>query len=47
MRQSLLLSQGNFAVFFTRPLSAICLVLAAILLLTNLAPFLKGMRKGG
>jgi putative tricarboxylic transport membrane protein len=47
MRQSLLLSQGNFAVFFTRPLSAICLAIAAVLLLINLAPFLKRRRQKG
>ena len=44
MRQSLLLSQGHFAIFFTRPLSAICLGIAALLLLTNLLSFLKQRR---
>jgi putative tricarboxylic transport membrane protein len=45
MRQALLLSQGSFMVFFTRPLSAICLGIAAVLLLTNLLPFIKRRQK--
>lgn len=45
MRQSLIISQGSFSIFVTRPLSAICLGVAAVLLLTNLFPFLKGRWK--
>jgi putative tricarboxylic transport membrane protein len=45
MRQALLISQGSFAIFYTRPLSAACLVIAGILLLTNMIPFLKERRK--
>ncbi len=45
MRQALLLSQGSFTIFFTRPISAACLGIAALLLLTNLIPFLKQRRK--
>jgi putative tricarboxylic transport membrane protein len=45
MRQALLLSQGSFSIFFTRPISATCLGIAALLLLTNLIPFLKQRRK--
>jgi putative tricarboxylic transport membrane protein len=45
MRQALLLSQGSFSIFFTRPLSAACLGIAALLLLANLIPFLKQRRK--
>ncbi len=41
MRQALLLSQGNFMIFFTRPLSAVCLGIAVALLLTNLISFRK------
>ncbi|MEI7670526.1 MAG: tripartite tricarboxylate transporter permease [Deltaproteobacteria bacterium] len=41
MRQALLLSQGNFAIFLTRPLSAICLGIAVVLLLANLISFRK------
>ena len=47
MRQSLLLSQGSFKVFFTRPISAICLSIAAVLLLTNLIPFIKQRHRKG
>jgi len=45
MRQALLLSQGSFTIFFIRPISATCLGIAALLLLTNLIPFLKQRRK--
>jgi putative tricarboxylic transport membrane protein len=45
MRQSLLLSQGSFTIFFSRPISAACLGIAALLLATNLIPFLKQRRK--
>ena len=45
MRQALLLSQGSFSIFFTRPISAACLGIAALLLLANLIPFLKQRRK--
>jgi putative tricarboxylic transport membrane protein len=45
MRQSLLLSQGSFSIFFIRPISASCLGIAVLLLLTNLIPFLKQRRK--
>jgi putative tricarboxylic transport membrane protein len=44
MRQALLLSQGSFMIFFNRPLSVICLGIAALLLLTNLFPFIKRRR---
>jgi len=45
MRQALILSQGSFMIFFNRPLSAICLGIAAVLLFTNLIPFMKQRRK--
>ena len=45
MRQALLLSQGSFAIFFTRPISAACLGIAAVLLLTNVIPFMKERHK--
>ena len=45
MRQALLLSQGSFTIFFDRPISVACLGIAALLLLTNLIPFLKRRRK--
>ena len=42
MRQSLILSQGSFTIFVTRPISAICLGIAILLLLSNLFPYVKG-----
>jgi putative tricarboxylic transport membrane protein len=45
MRQALLLSQGSFSIFFTRPISVVCLGIAALLVLTNLIPFMKQRRK--
>ena len=45
MRQSLLLSQGHFSIFFTRPLAAVCLAIAAVLLTMNLLSFLKQQQK--
>jgi putative tricarboxylic transport membrane protein len=41
MRQSLILSQGSFTIFVTRPISAACLAIAALLLLSNILPFVK------
>jgi putative tricarboxylic transport membrane protein len=42
-RQSLIIGDGNFSIFFTRPISAVCLVIAAILFLT---PFIPWLRRG-
>ena len=44
MRQSLILSQGSFKIFVTRPISATCLGIAALLLLSSVFPLIK--RKG-
>ena len=38
LRQALLVSEGRFGDFFTRPISAITLGLAALLLLSNAIP---------
>jgi putative tricarboxylic transport membrane protein len=43
LRQSLLMSQGSFTIFFTSPISAIALVIAVLLLISSLVP---GLRKG-
>ncbi|MEL7216789.1 MAG: tripartite tricarboxylate transporter permease, partial [Pseudomonadota bacterium] len=43
LRQSLLLSQGNPAIFFTRPVSGPLMVIAIVLLLL---PLLKVVRRG-
>jgi putative tricarboxylic transport membrane protein len=45
LRQSLLMSQGSFAIFTTRPISAVTLVVACLLLLSNLIPFMKKKRE--
>jgi putative tricarboxylic transport membrane protein len=42
LRKSLIMSQGDFSIFFTRPLSAVSLVLALLLLIS---PFIPWMRK--
>ncbi len=45
LRKSLILSQGDFSFFVTRPISLTCLVLAALLLLSPLVPWLNAKRK--
>jgi putative tricarboxylic transport membrane protein len=46
LRQSLLLSKGSFLIFFSRPISAISIIIAIILFITPiLSYFLKMMRK--
>jgi putative tricarboxylic transport membrane protein len=43
LRQSLLISQGSFTIFFTSPISAIGLGIAVLLLITSVIP---GLKKG-
>jgi putative tricarboxylic transport membrane protein len=45
LRQSLLISQGSFMIFITRPISGIALGIAFLLLLSNLFPYFKKQRK--
>ncbi|MEQ1647322.1 MAG: tripartite tricarboxylate transporter permease [Hyphomicrobiaceae bacterium] len=45
LRKSLILSQGEFSVFVTRPISATCLVLAAMILIAVLMPSLSKKRE--
>jgi len=45
LRQSLLISQGSFLIFVTRPISAIALGFALLLLLTTLLPHFKKRRR--
>jgi len=45
LRKSLILSQGDFATFVTRPLSAACLAIALFLLLSPLLPALRKRRE--
>lgn len=44
LRQSLIISKGDFSIFVLRPISAGCLVIALILLLSPLLPVLKRRR---
>src|SRR3990172_5797097 len=45
LRKSLILSQGDFTVFVTRPISLTCLALALLLLLSPLIPWLNKKRR--
>jgi putative tricarboxylic transport membrane protein len=45
LRKSLILSQGDFSTFVTRPISAACLTVAALLLLSPLLPRLRAQRE--
>ena len=45
LRQSLLISKGNFTIFVTRPISAIALGFALLLLLSNILPHVKKHRE--
>jgi putative tricarboxylic transport membrane protein len=42
--QSLIMSQGNFIIFFQRPISLVALIVAALLLITTVLPFFKKRR---
>ena len=44
LRQSLLMSDGGFTIFVSRPISAVGLTIAFLLLLSNLIPFFKKRR---
>ncbi len=46
LKQALMLSQGSFVIFFTRPISATCLILTIILLILPILPSL-GIRRPG
>jgi TctA family transporter len=41
MRQALIISQGSFMIFLTRPISAICLGIACLFVLSNFLPFIR------
>jgi len=45
MRQALIISQGSFMIFLARPISAICLGIACLFVLSNFLPFLKRRMK--
>ena len=41
LRQSLIKSKGTFSIFFTRPISAVCLILAIALLIMPMLPWFR------
>jgi putative tricarboxylic transport membrane protein len=45
LRQSLLISEGSFMIFVTRPISAVVLGIALLLLLSNIFPHIKKHRE--
>jgi putative tricarboxylic transport membrane protein len=47
LRQSLLLSHGSFWIFFTRPISAVLMIAAILLLILPNLPWLKLRRWKG
>ena len=46
LKQSLMVSRGSFQIFFTRPISAVCLIIALILLFLPLLPRFRKKRPG-
>jgi putative tricarboxylic transport membrane protein len=45
LRQSLIISEGSFSIFFTRPIAAGALIVASFLLLSSILPYLKKRRE--
>lgn len=45
LRQSLTLSKGSFSIFFTRPIAAVTIILAIILLITAFIPYFTKARE--
>jgi putative tricarboxylic transport membrane protein len=45
LRKSLILSQGTFGLFLTRPISAVCLIVAVLLLVSPLVPRFRARRE--
>jgi putative tricarboxylic transport membrane protein len=46
LRQSLIKSKGSFVIFFTRPISAICIIIALALMIAPLLPWFRRRRPG-
>jgi len=46
LRQSLIKSKGSFSIFFTRPISAICILVALALMVLPLLPWFRRRRPG-
>lgn len=45
LRQSLIISEGSFSIFFSRPIAAVALIVALFLLLSSFLPHLKRRRE--
>jgi putative tricarboxylic transport membrane protein len=45
LRKSLIMSQGDFSIFFTRPLAAASLIVALFLLVSPFIPYLRKKRE--
>ena len=45
LRKALILSRGDFGFFFEKPISLVCLICAALLLISPLLPMLNRQRK--
>ena len=45
LRQSLLLSDGSFLIFFTRPIAAAGMIVAVLMILSNILPIFRKKRK--
>ena len=45
LRQSLIISEGSFSIFFRRPIAAVALIIALILLLSSFLPHLRKKRE--
>jgi putative tricarboxylic transport membrane protein len=46
LKQSLMVSRGSFKIFFSRPISATCLIIAIILVILPIIPKLRKKRPG-
>jgi putative tricarboxylic transport membrane protein len=46
LRQALIKSKGSFSIFFTRPISATCLIIAIALMIMPLLPWFRHRRPG-
>jgi putative tricarboxylic transport membrane protein len=45
LRKSLILSRGDFSIFFSRPISLVCLIMAIMILVAPLLPALRQKRE--
>jgi putative tricarboxylic transport membrane protein len=45
LRQSLIISEGSFSIFFRRPIAAVALMVALLLLFSSFLPHLKRRRE--